>query len=155
MYSRFAAKIAFVALVLVSPAPATAHNEYPAVGGAGDASAKVQCPAGQYLGGFSGRTGVWINQIQAMCAMPGKDPVLFGPTLGGRGGGPGLAYCGGGQVMTGSVTLTMTTHIRQVASIQFRCHNARTGETFDPQYFGNRNYIASCGLRRFLEIGAM
>ncbi len=134
-----------IALTLLFAAPAFAHHEYPAVGGVGDASVKIQCPAGQYLGGFSGRTGVWINQIRAMCAEPGKDPVVFGPALGGTGGGAGLAYCGGGQVMTNSVYLTMTTHIRQVAAIQFSCRNARTGETFDPQFFGNRKYVASCG----------
>jgi hypothetical protein len=134
-----------IALTFLFAAPAFAHHEYPAVGGVGDASVKIQCPAGQYLGGFSGRTGVWINQIRAMCAEPGKDPVVFGPALGGSGGGSGLAYCGGGQVMTNSVYLTMTTHIRQVAAIQFSCRNARTGETFDPQFFGNRNYLASCG----------
>jgi hypothetical protein len=131
--------------MLFSAAPVLAHHEYPAVGGSGDASTKVQCPPGQYLGGFTGRTGVWINQIRAMCAQPGKDPVPFGPTLGGGGGGAGLAYCGGGQVMTNSVTLTLTTHLRQVAAIRFTCHIARTGETFDPQFFGNRNYVASCG----------
>jgi hypothetical protein len=134
-----------IALTFLFAAPAFAHHEYPAVGGVGDASMKIQCPAGQYLGGFSGRTGVWINQIRAMCAEPGKDPVVFGPALGGTGGGAGLAYCGGGQVMTGSLSLTMTTHIRQVAAIEFTCRNARTGETFDPQFFGNKKYVASCG----------
>jgi hypothetical protein len=134
-----------IALTFLFAAPAFAHHEYPAAGGVGDASATVQCPAGQYLGGFSGRTGVWINQIRAMCAAPGKDPIVFGPALGGGGGGSGLAYCGGGQVMTGSLSLTMTTHIRQVAAIQFACRNVRTGETFDPQVFGNRKYVAGCG----------
>ena len=61
--------IAVAALLsLMGSSPPASATTFPAVGGSGDAAAVDTCPAGMYLIGLKGRTGLWIDQVQIVCA---------------------------------------------------------------------------------------
>lgn len=131
---RGAIVLAGVLLALLFPPPAAATN-FPAVGGSGDATAVDQCPAGMYLVGLRGRTGLWIDQVQIVCApvtppvfKPGFDPTpvsggtgpkWYGPARGGGGGGLTEDDCQTGTVVTGAnVSLTPS---KQVLGVYLPC----------------------------------
>ena len=114
MIRRFMAVAAFLSLMGLSP-PASATT-FPAVGGSGDAAAVDTCPAGMYLIGLKGRKGVWVDQVQIVCApvapavygtgfnqnlvSGGTGAKWFGPTRGGAGGAPAESDCKTGSVVT-------------------------------------------------------
>jgi hypothetical protein len=131
-----------VSSLLVAATPAFARHELPVVGSPGDAGARAECPPGQALVGFSGRTGVWLDAIQMVCAGPGAQPVAVGPRYGGAGGGAVDSFCPRNWQLT-IATLNMTTHNRQVAAINYSCRSRQTGESSD-YAFGNAAYRARC-----------
>jgi len=106
---------AILLLLMGSGQPASATN-FPAIGGSGDATAVDRCPPGMYLVGLKGRKGVWIDQVQIVCAPvtpavygAGFDPnpvsggtgrKWYGPIRGGNGGAPVENGCWTGEVVT-------------------------------------------------------
>jgi len=79
----------------------------PMVGGNGGAPFRLTCPAGQFLVGVYGRTGLWIDQIGAICAQWDSAsqtlgrPVLNPRRFGGEGGGKDAAVCPGDSAISG------------------------------------------------------
>ena len=140
---RYAASLTTAATMMLLTTPSQARHELTVVGGSGNASAKAQCPSGQKLVGFSGRTGLWIDQIQMVCARPGAQPVAMGARYGGAGGGAKDGFCPRNWDMTNHAALNMTTRERQVAAINFECRSRATGETMSMS-FGNPAYLARC-----------
>lgn len=138
----YIASIAAAGTMLLA-APSYARHELAVVGGSGDKTARAQCPKGQMLAGFSGRTGMWVDQIQMVCAKPGAQPVATGARFGGSGGGAKDGFCPHTWDMLNHASLNMTTRERQVASINFSCRSRATGETMDMS-FGNPGYVARC-----------
>jgi hypothetical protein len=137
----YAASIAAAAVILLTT-PSQAAHDLPVVGGSGDAAGRAICPPGQTLAGFAGRAGVWVDQIQMVCAAPDRQPVATGPRYGGRGGGATDGFCPRNWDMT-HARLNMTTGNRQVAAIQFECRSRATGETTNMS-FGNSTYRGRC-----------
>jgi len=91
---------------------AFADTEFPIIGGAGNDGFEDRCPGGEYLLGFNAQMGASMNMVQIVCtavqttAIPGQDTrigqLYDGPLRGGRdGGGPVVAFCDNGQVLTG------------------------------------------------------
>ena len=127
--------------------PAQAKFDLNIDGSPGDAGARAECPAGQMLVGFSGRTGTWIDRIQIMCArpLPGghvSQPVAVGPEYGGAGGGRVDSHCPLDSMMNGALVV-LTTGKRQVAAIKMSCTNPATNEFSNP-VFGNDSYRPHC-----------
>ena len=61
---KLLASLALVLIVLTGSAPAWAgHNSQAAFGKPGREVVEVECPAGEVLTGFTGRTGGGIDQI--------------------------------------------------------------------------------------------
>lgn len=140
---RYAAAIAAAAMMLPA-APSHARHDLPVLGGPGDAAARAQCPPGHRLAGFAGRSGLWIDQIQMVCAKPDGRPVATGARYGGTGGAAKDGICPRNWDMTNrTVFLNMTTRNRQVAAINFECRSRATGETMNMS-FGNPSYLARC-----------
>lgn len=142
MLGRYAASIAAAATMLLTTT-GHARHALTVVGGGGDAAARALCPPGQRLAGFSGRSGLWIDQIQMVCAKPGGQPVAMGERYGGAGGGTKDGFCPRNWDMTNHAALNMTTRERQVAAINFECRSRATGETMNMS-FGNPAYLARC-----------
>lgn len=72
-------------------APCAHAEDLPLAGGAGTPF-RAQCPAGQYLVGFSGSDGAFIDSLRPLCAAWNADtksfdaPVEFDKKFGGAGG---------------------------------------------------------------------
>ena len=92
------------ALGFCAQTAAAAETVFPAVGDVGDHSTELRCPPGQYVVGINGRWGLWIDQIQIVCATVhpvstendttfymANGPSYTSPALGGPGGGPSAA----------------------------------------------------------------
>lgn len=106
--------------------PASARKEFTVHGGVGDISNASVCPVGNFIVGFRGRTGLWIDQIRIRCA-----PLLNGggvgdskamPGVGGPGGGKAEAKCVEGHVVN-QIDFFTTNQNRQIELITFRCMN--------------------------------
>ena len=141
MLRRYALTILATAIMLPTT-PSHAAHDLPMLGGSGNAAARAICPPGQKLAGFSGRAGVWVDQIQMVCAAPGGQPVATGMGYGGPGGGATEGFCPRNWDMTHG-RLNMTTGNRQVAAIELECRSRATGETMNMS-FGNSAYRSRC-----------
>lgn len=110
-----------VAVVLAFGLPPAIATDFPAIGGPGDHQAVDECPDGMYLVGLKGRTGLWINQVQIVCApiapliygtgwLPASGESgakWFGPERGGTGGAPKESDCpADAYVIAARITLT-------------------------------------------------
>ena len=146
---RGCAVLSVAAVVLsLGPLAAQARTELTRAGSMGDAGAKSECPAGQQLVGFSGRTGTWIDRIQIVCATPQANgrmtyPAAVGGEFGGTGGGRSDGFCPQDSAMN-AIQMVLTTGDRQVAAIHLECASRVTGEHFKVT-FGNAGYVARCG----------
>lgn len=123
---RHALRAAIVFLT-VAGAPATqARTTFPAHGGSGDISNASVCPTGNFIVGFRGRAGLWIDQIRIRCAPlldgggVGKSTALAG--AGGPGGGEQAQKCDPGHVIN-QINFFTTKENRQIEMISFRCMN--------------------------------
>ena len=142
--------VSFAALLAANPAQA--RRVWPVVGASGDASVTVQCPAGEEAVGFSGRTGLWIDQIQLLCAreQPGgtmSDPHPGSDLLGGFGGGPQRTVCDRNSRLY-AIGMTYTANRRQVVAIYMDCAAVIGGRasnlTFGGNYGGSRSDANAC-----------
>jgi hypothetical protein len=135
---------ASLALVLAAD-PAAAHRAWPVIGGAGDATTTVQCPAGEQIVGFEGRAGLWIDQIRLMCAAQIDastmgEPHPAGDALGGFGGAAKRVVCGR-KFMIHGIGMLYTKNQKQVSQIDFSCASV-SGDTGSDMHF-NGSYNAS------------
>ena len=113
--------IAFLLLVLAVlaglPRGADA-TVLPIQGGPGGGYFRADCPAGQYIVGFSVRAGAWIDAIAALCAPYLPTQKKFGartvtaPPHGGSGGAPQERYCQAGSIRSIWFGYTRVNNIR-------------------------------------------
>jgi hypothetical protein len=83
---------------LAAAMPAEGKTVWPARGGTGDAYRVVECPKGQYLVGFQGRVGAWVDKLGILCASyldeGRRGRINYKLTMyGGEGGAPTEASC--------------------------------------------------------------
>ena len=102
---RLLAAIAVSILPILLGSPAIGAS-LPLIGGPGGGAAGYQCQvSAPMLVGFAARAGLWMDQIQPICA--GFSPsgtvhrTVNGPALGGSGGGSTSGMCADGSVVTG------------------------------------------------------
>lgn len=136
------------------PSPAEARSVGNPVGAAGDNGDLVECPANEVLVGFTGRTGLWIDQIQLECATLFDDgglgaPHPYGAAYGGGGGGPSSGVCTQGRIA--GVEIELTGDSKKVAYLTFACVD-RSGQRTRGFFGGSQAETASshqsCGLFR-------
>jgi hypothetical protein len=121
-------------LLTISATSAQAETDFPVIGGPGNGPFEDRCPPGQYLQGFMGFAGAWVNQIQIVCvklaraAATMQDGYVGQPYKGTERGEIGEAgavtvLCTRGQVITG-IEPRMTEGNRQVKFIALACGDA-------------------------------
>ncbi|MCP4620297.1 MAG: hypothetical protein GY844_28160 [Bradyrhizobium sp.] len=113
----------------------------------GDISSAEICPKGQYVVGFTGRTGAWIDRIGLLCAVPlpseamGKAQGTPGHGMGGGGGGgaevkvTSYSFCKTGPLL--AIKFWAVNDYRMIARVYGKCRGGDTvtfsGETmFNP-----------------------
>jgi hypothetical protein len=113
-------------LVGLIAAPAVARTVFPAQGGAGEIHNAVECDKGEYIVGFKGRVGAWIDRLTPLCAplLDKKHNLDMGSakskgTFGGSGGSPAEVECGD-TLITG-IQFSLTNDNRMVYEILFGC----------------------------------
>jgi hypothetical protein len=108
-----------------------AETDFPVIGGPGNGPFEDRCPPGEYLQGFTGFAGAWVNQIQIVCVRLGRSSATMqvgyvsqpykGPPRGEFGEAAAVTVlCTRGQVITGIKPL-MTDGNRQVKFIAMSC----------------------------------
>jgi hypothetical protein len=104
-------------------APLHADTSFPAVGGSGYTSADDHCPRGEWLVGFRGRSGYWVDQIRIVCASFNAQGIQNrpknGPERGGMGGGPQDVVCPNDSAVAAIHTFN-TAYGRQVKMIDVK-----------------------------------
>lgn len=149
--ARMIFALAAVAMLTLSPHAAEARRVWPTFGANGDAGIRVECPAGQALVGFNGRVGLWLDQIQLMCAPLLADRTFgpayaYGDPIGGDGGAPQSAVCERTSHMT-SLTIVLTA-TRVVRLLSFTCKdqagNIKQASIGPFKYPGGENMLQSC-----------
>ncbi len=145
---------AFLVLVL-QPQSAQARWIWPTIGAQGDASAAAECPApDQVLVGFGGRTGLWIDQIQLICAPMLADgthgaPIAGRDRFGGTGGGPAAALTCDGRSQMFAAYFELTGDSKKMAYIMFDCIDS-AGNSSRLQFGGSESQTAAskqnCGI---------
>jgi hypothetical protein len=119
-----AMSVSLLACLLASDG--VAAKEFPPFGDRGDIQAKEYCKTGTFLIGLRVRSGLWVDQIQMICAPFDNHGSTAGerylsPVRGGDGGGPPAeTTCGAGEIIMG-VGLLMTPGNRQVRMFRFNC----------------------------------
>jgi hypothetical protein len=117
-------------LLTLAVSPASAETVFPAFGGVGDHRLALNCAKGEYIVGFKGRAGGWIDRITLICAAIVR-PAVMGPhrvvrsEFGGMGGAPAQIECPDGLVR--QVRGALTPDKRMVQAISFSCNDPRTG----------------------------
>jgi hypothetical protein len=117
----------------------------PPGGGSGDYSVEARCRPSEmdYLVGFAYRTGMWMDQIQPLCAGL-KSAVQFGgrrhlKERGGTGGGQGEQYCQDDEVISAVKSYVLISQ-GTVHAVDFVCSSLKTWAartiSFGPK-FGN------------------
>jgi uncharacterized protein DUF4189 len=99
---------------------------FPAQGGAGDLQNAEECDKGEYVVGFKGRVGAWIDRLSPLCApllglkrTPQMGSAKAKGAFGGSGGSPAQVECGGGLIA--GIEITLTNNNRMVYEIKFDC----------------------------------
>jgi len=97
-----------IAISLSAHAPAHAQVKLDPVGGPSGNYFEYVCGPGRVLVGVKGHTGVWIDNVQAVCASVEAGrvsaPEAEGPVFGGNGGeSANSSNCPGGTVVSGLV----------------------------------------------------
>jgi hypothetical protein len=111
--------------------PAAARTVYPIyAGGSGDIHNAMVCEPGEYIIGFNGRVGAWIDRVKLVCAVL-QSSGSMGPRktrggMGGGGGAEGESVCPVGLI-TG-IRYRLTYDGRMVEEISFGCTDGKTGK---------------------------
>lgn len=116
---------ALLAFLVFAASPAQARQDWPPIGAGGDATSAAECPEGQVLVGIYGRTGSWIDQIQAVCGVLYSDGSVgtiqrTGGVYGAFGGAETNKVCSDGSRVHSAV-IRLTSDDRMVGHIQFNC----------------------------------
>lgn len=115
---------AIAVLAVVAATSAHARKEFTVHGGVGDITNASVCPVGNFIVGFRGRAGLWIDQIRIRCAPllngggVGNSTALAG--VGGSGGAEQAEKCAPGHIIN-EINFFTTKDNRQVEYITFRC----------------------------------
>jgi hypothetical protein len=119
--------LALASFAIVAPAAAKNH---PVVGGKGQHSIVVGCTAGEYMIGFKGRTGLWIDRIGPVCAplLPSMElgEKRYPATYGGKGGSPDEHTCGPDEVLQGIVADRMPDDAFNLHSVKLLCGSIKS-----------------------------
>jgi hypothetical protein len=111
--------------------PSAARTVYPIyAGGSGDINNTGVCKPGEYIIGFSGRVGGWIDRLKIVCAVVQSSGTM-GPRvtrggMGGDGGAEGESVCPVGLIK--GISYRLTYDGRMVEEISFGCNDAKTGK---------------------------
>jgi hypothetical protein len=144
---------AFVWIASSLAAPAASETVVPdeGYGQPGGAPYRVECPAGSYLSGFSGRAGAWIDNMAIACSpwlnherKIGEPEVLADRMIGNSlGGEETSASCPAGWVVSGEYTPRFSDWNDDgvlVHSIEFNCTPmAIEPEQHVPRAFGSHS----------------
>jgi hypothetical protein len=118
--------------------PAEARTSFPAQGGPGTQPATIECGDNEYLVGFSGRVGSWVDQLQPLCATISHDgrrgPINYDiRSAGGNGGSPAEFSCPSDSFI--SSTQASITRDKQVYGIDFTCYRPLDGQYLSQTHF--------------------
>jgi hypothetical protein len=120
------------ALLIAVSVPANARTAYRAEGAQGDKARVVECGDEEYLVGFAGRTGSWMDQLQPICAkvLPdgSRDSLVFKKASGGKGGSPVEFSCPADSWVASTKMTMFKGQGRYVADIDFTCYRPRDGQ---------------------------
>ena len=140
----------FVVVLIVAPLLAMQQAEagrvWPVFGANGDVGATPQCGPGKVLVGFSGRAGLWIDQIGIVCAdlqsnnMPGRH-LPVSEFFGGDGGGPTSGSCPPNTRIS-DAQIYVTADFKKVHSIVLDCIDAN-GKITETGFGSRSNDAAS------------
>ena len=133
-------------MAALATSPAMAETDFPVIGGPGNGPFEDRCPPGEYLQGFTGSAGTWVNQLQIACIKLTRSSATMqvgylgrrydGPPRGTFGGGaPVTGLCTRGQVITGMQPV-MTDGNRQVKFIGLFCGDGSGTHDFQPLFVG-------------------
>jgi hypothetical protein len=111
-------------LSLVMATSAAAKN-FPVQGGHGEHSIVVGCTRGEYMIGFTGRIGSWIDRIGPVCA-PLLPSMAVGEkrvpaTYGGNGGEPSAMTCETDEVLQGIAADRLSARPDTLQSVKLLC----------------------------------
>ncbi len=134
--------LALSAMLLIGiPVSGHAKTVFPPFGGQGNTETPAICGQGQYVVGFEGRVGSWIDQLKPICAT-----VLAGgkrgnnnydrDALGGNGGSPSEVNCPD-QGFVHQIHVGVTKN-GQIGRLVFNCTGIHEG-----QIFGGTGYSVS------------
>lgn len=148
-------KYAFsAALLMAAVVPAHARTEFPAVGGKGDKARPVECASDEYLVGFAGRLGLWIDRLQPLCAkvLPDGRRDSINDTIkasGGKGGSPAEFSCPADSFISSVTSSTFKGKGAYLSDITFTCYRPLDGMimTDKPRFgagTGASGYANSC-----------
>ena len=109
--------------------------------GIGDINNASICKKGEYVVGFTGRTGAWVDRIGVRCAPILPSGVMGKPhgtaAAGGGGGAPDTSECKAG--LLNAITFETTSEYRIIYDIFGECMDPRSGASFYRYItFGNR-----------------
>jgi len=132
---------AIIVLAVVAATSAYARKEFTVHGGVGDINNASVCPVGNFIVGFRGRAGLWIDQIRIRCAPllngggVGNSTALAG--AGGPGGAEQAEKCTPGHIIN-KINFFTTKDNRQIEYITFDCMNPDDRSTEGTYHsFGN------------------
>lgn len=122
-----AAALLFAAIV---PAEATT---FPAEGGTGNKARPVECGDNEYLVGFSGGIGLWIDRIQPLCATVLPDgrrgPINYDIVVsGGTGGSPAEFTCPADSFVSATRFFMFSAKTQAVSHIALTCYRPLDGQ---------------------------
>jgi hypothetical protein len=142
-----------VALVIAAGVPADARTPFKAKGGSGTA-AQIECGDGEYLVGFAGRLGSWIDQVQPLCAkvLPSgrRGPINYEfEAAGGNGGSPAELTCPADSFVSAVQPFVRNSN-RDVSVLRFSCYRPLDGQYLrdDVDFGGQLHDGGSVGTQR-------
>jgi hypothetical protein len=131
------------ALSLLALSSAEARTTYTPHGGSGDITNASVCPTGEFIVGFTGRSGLWIDHVKLRCALLGPGGRLEkAHTVGGAGGsGGGVANAECDRGLIKSIVYWTTKDNRQVERISFNCFEPEFSRSAGTKGFGRNNGV--------------
>jgi len=131
--------IALIVLPIVIASQPAHATVFPVFGAPGDRGEEVRCPNGHLLVGFSGRAGLWIDQLSLMCAAVNPDftlgSVVVLPPRGGSGGVRAENYCAPNSAIT-RVAIEMQ-DFKYIRKLEYACTRPKDGAPASNGLFGN------------------
>lgn len=135
----------FCALLSLAIGPAVARD-FEIYGTNDGQLARDECPAGQYLVGIVGNTGLWIDQIAVVCAELKSDNTFSGgktlPSRGGNGGTFKQVMCDKNDEAIGEIDIERNSNY-QIAGVPFVCVSIETGARTPHVFNGSGNYTGN------------